>query len=39
MIVYACMCEQTLDYEYVIILTLCVGAMQFSLSLFDESIS
>lgn len=38
MIVYACMCEQTLDYEYVIILT-CVGAMQFSLSLFDESIS
>lgn len=30
MIVYACMCEQMLDCEYVIILKLCVGAMQFS---------
>lgn len=30
MIVYACMCEQMLDCEYVIILKSCVGAMQFS---------
>ena len=32
MIVYACMCEQTLACEYVIILTSSIGAMQFSLS-------
>lgn len=37
MIVYACMCEQMLDCEYVMILKLCVGALQFSL-LFDESL-
>ncbi len=37
MIVYACMCEQTLYYEYMITLTLCVGAMQFSL-ISDESL-
>lgn len=29
MVVYACMCEQTLNCEYFI--KLCVGAMQFSL--------
>lgn len=33
MIVYACMCEQMLDCEYIIIL-MCVGAMQFSLCFF-----
>lgn len=31
MIVYTCMCEQTLKCEYVIILMMCFGAMQLSL--------
>lgn len=31
MIVYARMCEQTLDCEYLIIFMLCFGAMQFPL--------
>lgn len=37
MIVYTCMCEQRLDCEYVIILILHFGAMQFSL-IFNEYI-